>query len=94
MRETPEEIDALQRLLDRSAAGAGAHLKGIATDEHRISAVRLSERLTGMRLLVVATVTADGRPLAGPVDGFLLHGSLYFSSARNSVWPGKPKPAA
>ncbi len=85
MRETPEEIDALQRLLDLSAAGAGAHLKGIATDEHRISAVRLSERLTGMRLLVVATVTADGRPLAGPVDGFLLHGSLYFSSARNSV---------
>jgi uncharacterized pyridoxamine 5'-phosphate oxidase family protein len=85
MRETPEEIDALQRLLDRSAAGAGAHLKGIATDEHRISAVRLSERLTGMRLLVVATVTADGRPLAGPVDGYFLHGSLYFSSARNSV---------
>jgi hypothetical protein len=38
-----------------------------------------------MRLLVVATVTADGRPLAGPVDGYLLHGSFYFSSGRNSV---------
>jgi uncharacterized pyridoxamine 5'-phosphate oxidase family protein len=85
MRETPEEIEGLQRLLDRSAAGAGAHLRSIMTDEHRIDAVRLSERLTGMRLLVVATVTADGRPLAGPVDGYFLHGSFWFSSARNSV---------
>ena len=38
-----------------------------------------------MRLLVVATVTSDGRPLAGPVDGYLLHGSFCFSSGRNSV---------
>jgi nitroimidazol reductase NimA-like FMN-containing flavoprotein (pyridoxamine 5'-phosphate oxidase superfamily) len=36
-------------------------------------------------LLVVATVTADGRPLAGPVDGYFLHGSFYFSSGRDSV---------
>jgi nitroimidazol reductase NimA-like FMN-containing flavoprotein (pyridoxamine 5'-phosphate oxidase superfamily) len=85
MLETPEELGGLQRLLDRSAAGAGAHLSGIITGEHRLTAVQLAERLTGMRLLVVATVTADGRPLAGPVDGYFLHGSFYFSSARNSV---------
>jgi hypothetical protein len=33
-----------------------------------------------MRLLVVAMVTADGRPLAGPVDGYFRHGSFYFSA--------------
>jgi len=33
----------------------------------------------------VATVTADGRPLAGPVDGYFLHGTFWFSSGRNSV---------
>jgi hypothetical protein len=38
-----------------------------------------------MCLLVVATVTADGRPLAGPVDGYFLHGSFYFGSGRDSV---------
>ena len=38
-----------------------------------------------MRLLALATVTADGRPLVGPVDGYLLHGSFYFSSGRDSV---------
>jgi uncharacterized pyridoxamine 5'-phosphate oxidase family protein len=85
VRETPEEIDSLQGLLNRSAAAAGAHLRGIITDDRRLSAVQVCERLQGMRLLVVATVTSDGRPLAGPVDGYLLHGSLYFSSARNSV---------
>ena len=38
-----------------------------------------------MKLLVVATITADGRPLAGPVDGYFLHGSFCFSSGRDSV---------
>jgi nitroimidazol reductase NimA-like FMN-containing flavoprotein (pyridoxamine 5'-phosphate oxidase superfamily) len=83
--ETPEEIDRLQRLLDRSAAAAGAHLTDIITDDRRLSAAQVCERLRGMRLLVLATVTADGRPLAGPVDGYFLHGSFYFSSGRNSV---------
>ena len=85
MLETTEELDSLQQILDRSAAGAGPHLRDIITDDRRLSAPQLSEKLQGMRLLVVATVTADGRPLAGPVDGYLLHGSFYFSSGRNSV---------
>jgi hypothetical protein len=83
--ETPEEIERLQLLLDRSAAAGGAHLSDIITADRRLSAVQVCERLRGMRLLVVATVTADGRPLAGPVDGYFLHGSFCFTSGRNSV---------
>jgi general stress protein 26 len=85
MLETPEELGNLQRLLDRSMAGAGEHLRGIITRERRLSAADLAGRLPGMRLLTVATVTADGRPLAGPVDGYFLHGTFWFSSGRNSV---------
>ena len=85
MLETPDEIGRLQQLLDRSAAGGGPHLRSIITDERRLSATQLIDRLQGMRLLTVATVTADGRPLAGPVDGYFLHGAFYFSSGRNSV---------
>ena len=85
MWETPAELARLQDLLDRSAAGAGPHLRDIITDERRLSAAQLCELLQGLRLLVVATVTADGRPLAGPVDGFFLHGSFCFSSGRDSV---------
>src|ERR1700759_4397692 len=84
MFETAEELDNLQRLLDHSMAGAGEHLRGIITGERRLSAADLAGRLQGMRLLTVATVTADGRPLAGPVDGYFLHGSFWFSSGRNS----------
>jgi general stress protein 26 len=85
MLETPDELDNLQQLLDRSMAGAGEHLRGIITDERRLPAAELARQLQGMRLLAVATVTADGRPLAGPVDGYFLHGTFWFSSARNSV---------
>ncbi len=85
MYETPDELERLQALLDRSAAGAGPHLSGIITGDRRLGAVDLVDRLQGMVLLVVATVTADGRPLVGPVDGYFLHGTFHFSSGRDSV---------
>ena len=83
--ETPEELQRLQDLLDASMAGAGPHLRDIVTDERRMDAAEVASRLAGMRLLVLATVTADGRPLAGPVDGYFLHGTFWFSSGRQSV---------
>jgi uncharacterized pyridoxamine 5'-phosphate oxidase family protein len=85
VHETPEELRRLQELIDRSAAAAGTHLRSIIGPNRRLGAEALCQRLQGMRLLVVATVTADGRPLVGPVDGYLLHGSFYFSSGRSSV---------
>ena len=95
MLETPEELRHLQDLLDASMATAGPHLRDIITDERRLNAGELTERLQGMRLLVLATVTADGRPLAGPVDGYFLHGTFWFSSGATrcacGTWrPGRP----
>jgi general stress protein 26 len=85
MLETPEEMTNLQAVLDCSMASAGPHLRDIITDDRRLTAVELTERLQGMRLLVLATVTADGRPLAGPVDGYFLHGTFWFSTGKASV---------
>ena len=85
MHETATDIDALQALLDRSAAGAGVHLTRIITPERRLDARALCERLTGMRLLVLATVTDDGRPIAGPVDGIFYRGAFHFGSSPDSV---------
>jgi nitroimidazol reductase NimA-like FMN-containing flavoprotein (pyridoxamine 5'-phosphate oxidase superfamily) len=85
MHETPEDIRALQALLDRSYASAGRHLRSIATPERRVDAEELVKRLTGMCLLVLATVTADGRPIAGPVDGVFYRGSFHFGTAPDSV---------
>ena len=85
MYETADELDRLQGLLDRSHAAAGDHLRSITTDERRPSAPEVCDLMRGMRLLVVSTVTADGRPLSGAVDGYLVHGSLWFSSSPDSV---------
>ena len=70
MRETLADLARLQSLLDRSYEAAGPHLREVITPERRLSAEQLAERLAGMCLLTLATVTADGRPLAAPVDGF------------------------
>jgi nitroimidazol reductase NimA-like FMN-containing flavoprotein (pyridoxamine 5'-phosphate oxidase superfamily) len=85
MHETPEDIAALQTLLDRSYDTAGSHLRGITTPERRVSAAQLCEQLTGMTLLVLATVTADGRPIAGPVDGIFYRGAFHFGTSPHAV---------
>jgi general stress protein 26 len=85
VRETPEELERLQELLDASMASAGPHLRDIIGEERRLSAPALVKRLEGLCLLVLATVTADGRPLTAPVDGYFLHGTFWFSSGRDSV---------
>ena len=85
MYETAADLDALQELLDRSYARAGAHLLGIHTPERRLTAPQVAERLTGMCLLALATVTADGRPIVGPVDGVFVHGAFHFGSSPESV---------
>src|SRR5580704_411010 len=85
MLETPDDLATLQELLDRSAAAAGPHLSSIITSERRLGAAELSSRLVGMRLLALATVTADGRPLVGPVDGVFYRGAFYFGSSPDSV---------
>jgi hypothetical protein len=71
VHETAEDLAALQALLDRSYAGAGVHLLRIHTPARRLGAVAMAERLQGMVLLSLATSTADGRAVAGPLDGIL-----------------------
>jgi hypothetical protein len=85
MHESPADIEALQELLDRSYATAGGHLLTIHTPDRRLSAEQVIERLTGMCLLTLATVTADGRPIAGPVDGIFYRGAFHFGSSPDSV---------
>jgi hypothetical protein len=85
MHESPADLAALQDLLDRSYASAGAHLLSIHTPERRLSAGEVAQRLTGMCLLALATVTADGRPVVGPVDGVFYRGAFHFGSSPDSL---------
>jgi nitroimidazol reductase NimA-like FMN-containing flavoprotein (pyridoxamine 5'-phosphate oxidase superfamily) len=85
MHETPEDIRRLQDLLDSTYAVAGRHLRSIITPANRLTAGQVCDLLEGMCLLALATVTADGRPLVGPVDGIFFRGAFYFGSAPDSV---------
>jgi nitroimidazol reductase NimA-like FMN-containing flavoprotein (pyridoxamine 5'-phosphate oxidase superfamily) len=85
VHETPPEIARLQQLIDRSYAAAGAHLLSIHNPERRLTAEQLVARLQGMCLLALATVTADGRPIVGPVDGIFYRGAFHFGSSPDSV---------
>jgi hypothetical protein len=83
--ETDADLTALQDLLDRSYAAAGRHLRTVITPERRVGAPELAQRLTGMRLLALATATATGRPIVGPVDGIFYRGAFHFGSSPDSV---------
>lgn len=85
VRETAGDLRELQTLLDRTHASAGRHLADVVTPERRLPAKALAEQLDGMCLLTLATSTADGRPLASPVDGIFFRGMFHFGSAPDSV---------
>jgi hypothetical protein len=85
VHESAAELEALQELLDRSYANAGAHLLSIHTPERRPTAEEVAGRLVGMCLLVLTTVTSDCRPIGGPVDGIFYRGSFHFGSSPHSL---------
>lgn len=85
VHETDEDLQSLREVLERSYAGAGPHLRSIHTDNWRLSAEQVVEKLTGMRVLALATVSAKGEPITGPVDGLFYRGRFWFGSSPESV---------
>lgn len=85
MRETPEELTALQALLDASLAGSTSHLRSIIATDRTLTAEQLTRVLTGMCTLALSTVTAKGEPRISGVDGHFLHGRWYFGTARTAA---------
>lgn len=84
MWETPEELLALQGLLDASFVRSSEHLRSIMTDERRLTATRLIGSVPSPAVLNIATVTALGEPRVSAVDGHFLHGSWHWTTAADS----------
>lgn len=85
MYETRDQRLRLQKLLDDSYSQAGDHLRSIVTPEWRLTADQVIRLLRDVNVLTLATVTADGRPRVGPVDGLFFQGSFWFGSSPDSV---------
>lgn len=85
MRETPEELEELQALLDDSLSRSTSHLRSIINAERTLTAWQLTEVLTGMCTLALSTVTAKGEPRVSGADGHFLHGKWHFGTARTAA---------
>ncbi|WP_405433528.1 pyridoxamine 5'-phosphate oxidase family protein [Micromonospora sp. NBC_00617] len=85
MRETPQELNELQALLDASLSRSTSHLRSIINSERSLGAEQLTQVLTGMCTLALATVTTKGEPRISGVDGHFLHGKWHFGTARGAA---------
>ena len=85
MRETESDLRRLQGVLVESHERAGSHLRSVITPERRLTAVDLAARLTGMKLLALATVNSRGAPVVGPVDGIFYRGEFWFGTSPDAL---------
>ena len=85
MRETQADLSRLQGVLDVSHERAGSHLRSVITPERRLTAVDLTARLAGMKLLALATVNSRGAPVVGPVDGIFYRGEFWFGTSPSAL---------
>jgi general stress protein 26 len=85
MLETPDDLTALQALLDASHARSTQHLRDIINDDRTLTAAQVAALLPGMKVISVATVTAHGEPRISAMDGHFLHGTWTFSTSRASA---------
>jgi Pyridoxamine 5'-phosphate oxidase len=85
MQETRQDLADLEQLLDESRRSAGPHLREVFADDRALTAEELADRLTGVRILAVATTSAAGDPMVAPLDGIFYRGRFHFASTRDSV---------
>lgn len=82
---TDADLTWLQELLDDSHRRANPHLRTVHSDAARLRADELVRRLDGMHVMVVASVSSDGRPFTGPVDAFLHHARVHFGTSPDAL---------
>jgi GNAT superfamily N-acetyltransferase/uncharacterized pyridoxamine 5'-phosphate oxidase family protein len=77
MYETPEDLNHLQELLDRSIKQAGSFLRSsFQMPEHSLSASQLVQHLQGLQNVALATVSAKGEPRVAPIGSIFYRGSF------------------
>jgi len=77
VHESASDLAALDDVLARSAAGAGAHLRAAFDSAAWLSASELCEALPGIVEVHLAVLAGDGAPLVAPVDGIWFRGGLW-----------------
>lgn len=78
MRETPEDLQRLQTLLDRSIEGAGEFLRDpFEMPDRSLRAAQLVRFLHGIHNVALATVTRSGEPRVAPIGALFFRGRFH-----------------
>ena len=80
MHESPEQIEELQALLDRTFARMNPHMARIVKPERRLSARQVVTYLQGIKHVAFATVSDRGEPRVAPLDGVFIRGRFHVST--------------
>jgi hypothetical protein len=86
VRETAEDVDRLQAVLDDSVERAGAFLRrSFEMPKHSLSAPQLAAHLQGSLTVALATVTARSEPRVAPIGALFLHAWFYVPTVAESA---------
>jgi GNAT superfamily N-acetyltransferase len=86
MRETPEDIERLQALLDHSIERAGAFLRrSFQMPEHSLTAQQLMDCWLDVQTVALATVTTRGEPRNAPIGSLLYRGEIYLPTVATAA---------
>jgi len=86
MRETQEDIERLQALLDHSIERAGAFLRrSFQMPEHSLTAQQLIDCWLDVQTVALATVTTRGEPRIAPIGSLLYRGEIYIPTVATAA---------
>jgi N-acetylglutamate synthase-like GNAT family acetyltransferase/uncharacterized pyridoxamine 5'-phosphate oxidase family protein len=86
MRETQQDIERLQALLDSSIERAGAFLRrSFQMPHHSLTAQELVECWRDVQTVALATVTTSGEPRIAPIGSLLYRGNIYIPTVATAA---------
>src|SRR5256884_7459472 len=86
MRETQEDIERLQTLLDNSIKRAGAFLRrSFQMPEHSLTAQQLIDCWLDVQTVALATITTRGEPRIAPIGSLLYRGDIYIPTVATAA---------
>src|SRR5437764_7480390 len=86
MRETQEDIERLQTLLDNSIKRAGAFLRrSFQMPEHSLTPQQLIDCWLDVQTVALATITTRGEPRIAPISSLLYRGDIYIPTVATAA---------
>jgi hypothetical protein len=86
MKETKEDIELLQGLVDHSIEKAGNYLRAcFEMPQHSLTANQIVRHMQGFKTVALATGTAQGEPRVAPVGSIFYRGQFHIPTVTSAA---------